>query len=58
VALLDHGHLRYVGPPAGFRDSEDPVVRAFADRRAAADAAVKLVEDEDEADRATHGARA
>ena len=57
VALLDHGHLRYVGTPEGFRASEDPVVRAFADRRAAAEAAVKLIEDEDEADRA-HGARA
>jgi phospholipid/cholesterol/gamma-HCH transport system ATP-binding protein len=54
VALLDHGHLRYVGTPDGFRASDDPVVRAFADRRAAAEAAVKLVEDEDEAARA-HG---
>jgi phospholipid/cholesterol/gamma-HCH transport system ATP-binding protein len=57
VALLDHGRLRYVGPPEGFRASDDPVVQAFADRRAAAEAAVKLVEDEDEADRA-HGATA
>jgi phospholipid/cholesterol/gamma-HCH transport system ATP-binding protein len=57
VALLDHGRLRYVGSPEGFRASDDPVVQAFADRRAAAEAAVKLVEDEDEADR-VHGARA
>jgi ABC-type transporter Mla maintaining outer membrane lipid asymmetry ATPase subunit MlaF len=57
VALLDHGHLRFVGTPEGFRASQDPVVRAFADRRVAAEAALKLVEDEDEADRA-HGARA
>jgi len=57
VALLDHGRLRFVGTPEGFRASDDPVVQAFADRRAAAEAAVKLVEDEDEADR-VHGARA
>jgi len=44
VALLTHGKLRFVGTPAAFRASSDPVVRAFADRRAAAEAALQLVE--------------
>jgi phospholipid/cholesterol/gamma-HCH transport system ATP-binding protein len=44
VALLTHGKLRFVGTPAEFRASEDPVVRAFADRRAAAAAALQMVE--------------
>jgi phospholipid/cholesterol/gamma-HCH transport system ATP-binding protein len=48
VALLNLGKLRFVGTPAGFRASADPVVRAFADRRAAAEAALQLVEKEDE----------
>jgi phospholipid/cholesterol/gamma-HCH transport system ATP-binding protein len=48
VALLNHGKLRFVGTPAGFRESEDPVVRAFADRRAAAEAALQLVEKDEE----------
>jgi ABC-type transporter Mla maintaining outer membrane lipid asymmetry ATPase subunit MlaF len=48
VALLTHGKLRFVGTPAAFRESEDPVVRAFADRRAAAQAALQLVEKEEE----------
>ena len=43
VALLTHGKLRFVGTPAAFRASSDPVVRAFADRRAAAAAALQLV---------------
>jgi phospholipid/cholesterol/gamma-HCH transport system ATP-binding protein len=47
VALLTHGKLRFVGTRAGFRASDDPVVRAFADRRAAAEAALQLVEKED-----------
>ena len=47
VALLTHGRLRFVGTPAEFRASGDPVVRAFADRRAAAQAALQLVERED-----------
>ena len=42
VALLEHGKLRFVGLPAEFRASQDPVVRAFADRRAAAEAAAAL----------------
>jgi phospholipid/cholesterol/gamma-HCH transport system ATP-binding protein len=48
VALLTHGKLRFVGTPREFRESADPVVRAFADREAAAKAALQLVEDEDE----------
>jgi len=44
VALLNHGKLRFVGTPADFRASDEPVVRAFADRRAAAEAALQLVE--------------
>jgi len=44
VALLTHGRLRFVGTPAGFRASSDPVVRAFAYREAAAEAALQLVE--------------
>lgn len=44
VALLTHGKLRFVGDPAAFRASSDPVVRAFADRKAAAHAALQLVE--------------
>jgi phospholipid/cholesterol/gamma-HCH transport system ATP-binding protein len=42
VALLEHGKLRFIGPPDDFRASQDPVVRAFADRRAAAEAAAAL----------------
>jgi phospholipid/cholesterol/gamma-HCH transport system ATP-binding protein len=44
VALLTHGKLRFVGTPQEFQESDDPVVRAFADRQAAAQAAVQLVE--------------
>lgn len=47
VALLEHGKLRFVGTPDAFRASEDPVVRAFADRRAAAEAALAILERED-----------
>ncbi len=47
VALLEHGKLRFVGTPAAFRASDDPVVRAFADRRAAAEAALAILERED-----------
>ena len=48
VALLTHGKLRFVGTPDAFRRSDDAVVRAFADRRAAAQAALQLVEKEEE----------
>ena len=44
VALLDHGKLRFVGTPAEFKASVDPLVRAFADRTAAAAAALKIME--------------
>jgi phospholipid/cholesterol/gamma-HCH transport system ATP-binding protein len=49
VALLEHGVLRFVGTPGEFQASPDPVVRAFADRRLAAEAAVRIME-EDAAD--------
>jgi phospholipid/cholesterol/gamma-HCH transport system ATP-binding protein len=45
VALLDHGKLRFVGTPDEFKVSTDPLVRAFADRTAAAEAALKIMED-------------
>jgi phospholipid/cholesterol/gamma-HCH transport system ATP-binding protein len=45
IALLEHGHLRFVGTPDEFRRSDDPVVRAFADRKAAAAAALKIMEE-------------
>jgi phospholipid/cholesterol/gamma-HCH transport system ATP-binding protein len=35
VAMLAGGSLRFCGSPAEFRSSDDPVVRAFADRSAA-----------------------
>lgn len=46
VALLDNGKLRFVGSPDEFRKSDDPLVMAFADRQAAARAALKLIEHE------------
>ena len=45
IALLSHGQLRFVGTPAEFKASQDPVVRAFADRRAATAAALKIMEE-------------
>jgi phospholipid/cholesterol/gamma-HCH transport system ATP-binding protein len=45
VALLEHGKLRFVGTPDEFRRSDDPVVKAFGDRKAAAAAALKILED-------------
>jgi len=44
VALLERGRLRFVGSPDAFRASQDPVVRAFADRSAAAEAALRILE--------------
>ncbi|MBI4538441.1 MAG: ATP-binding cassette domain-containing protein [Gemmatimonadetes bacterium] len=35
VAMLEGGRIRFVGPPSGFRASDDPAVRAFVDREAA-----------------------
>lgn len=46
VALLDNGKLRFVGSPDEFSRSDDPLVMAFADRQAAARAALKLIEHE------------
>jgi len=48
IALLQHGTLRFVGTPSEFRVSDDPVVRAFADRQAAAEAAVRIMEEDAE----------
>jgi phospholipid/cholesterol/gamma-HCH transport system ATP-binding protein len=45
VALLEHGKLRFVGTPAAFKVDQDPVVRAFADRRVANDAALEIIEE-------------
>jgi phospholipid/cholesterol/gamma-HCH transport system ATP-binding protein len=36
IALLERGRIRYVGTPQDFRTSQDPLVRAFVDRRCAA----------------------
>ena len=35
IAMLDSGKLRFVGSPDEFRRSQDPVVKAFADRNEA-----------------------
>ncbi|MGD2068978.1 MAG: ATP-binding cassette domain-containing protein [Gemmatimonadota bacterium] len=43
VGMLDRGTLRFCGTPDQFRDSDDPVVRAFGDR-AAAEAAVGILD--------------
>lgn len=45
IALLDHGKIRFVGTPTEFRDSTDTLVRAFADRDAAAAAALAIMEE-------------
>jgi len=45
IALLDHGKVRFVGTPQEFRASQDPLVRAFADRQAAEAAALKIMEE-------------
>ena len=45
IALLDHGKVRFVGTPQEFRASQDPLVRAFADRAAAEAAALKIMEE-------------
>jgi len=58
VALLDHGKLKFVGTPEEFRQSDDPLVRAFADRQAAAEAALRLMEAENDKDDDAHGALA
>jgi phospholipid/cholesterol/gamma-HCH transport system ATP-binding protein len=45
IALLDHGKLRFVGTPSAFRESQEPLVRAFADRSAAQEAALRIMEE-------------
>ena len=40
LALLEGGKLRFLGTPDEFRRSDDPLVRAFADRQAAVEAAL------------------
>jgi phospholipid/cholesterol/gamma-HCH transport system ATP-binding protein len=42
IALLEGGQVRFVGAPSAFRSSRDPLVQAFADRGAAAQAAERL----------------
>jgi phospholipid/cholesterol/gamma-HCH transport system ATP-binding protein len=57
VALLDNGKLRFIGSPEDFSRSEDPLVMAFADREAAARAALRLIEhesNEDDNESGTH----
>jgi len=44
IALLHAGRLRFVGPPEEFRRNPDPLVRAFADRNAAATVALRALE--------------
>jgi phospholipid/cholesterol/gamma-HCH transport system ATP-binding protein len=43
IALLESGLLRFIGTPQAFKSSTDPLVRAFADREAAAAVAAGLV---------------
>lgn len=45
IALLDHGKIRFVGTPNQFRASTDTLVNAFADREAAAAAALAIMEE-------------
>jgi phospholipid/cholesterol/gamma-HCH transport system ATP-binding protein len=45
VTLLDRGKLRFVGTPAEFRACPDMTVRAFADRRVAAEVARGMVDE-------------
>jgi phospholipid/cholesterol/gamma-HCH transport system ATP-binding protein len=44
VALLDRGKIRFAGTPEQFRASEDPLVRAFSDRKIAEEFADKFEE--------------
>ena len=46
IALLHHGRLIFVGTPQDFRESRVPLVRAFADRRAASEASLRMMADE------------
>jgi phospholipid/cholesterol/gamma-HCH transport system ATP-binding protein len=40
IGLLEGGKLRFIGTPQEFRRSDEPLVRAFADRQAASLAAM------------------
>lgn len=44
IALLEGGHLQFVGTPDEFRQSQNELVQAFADRRAAIAAAMKKID--------------
>ncbi len=46
IALLSHGHLVFLGSPDQFKTSGEELVRAFAHREAAAEAATALMEEE------------
>jgi phospholipid/cholesterol/gamma-HCH transport system ATP-binding protein len=45
IALLSQGRIRFIGAPEEFRRSEDPLVRAFADRRVAASTPFQIMEE-------------
>jgi phospholipid/cholesterol/gamma-HCH transport system ATP-binding protein len=42
IALLEGGRMQFIGTPEAFRHSDVPLVRAFADREAAAAAAREM----------------
>jgi len=44
IALLEGGKLRFVGTPVEFRNSQEPLVRAFVNREAAFAAAAAMSE--------------
>ncbi len=44
IALLDSGRIRFEGTPEEFRKSNEPMVRAFADRQVAANAAMEMMQ--------------
>jgi phospholipid/cholesterol/gamma-HCH transport system ATP-binding protein len=46
IALLDSGKVVFIGTPDEFRGCSRPLVRAFSDRRAAAAASMRMMEDE------------
>ncbi|MCC7262232.1 MAG: ATP-binding cassette domain-containing protein [Candidatus Latescibacteria bacterium] len=46
IALLDRGKLRFVGTPGEFKESQDRVVQAFANRQAATAVALKIMEEQ------------
>ena len=44
IGLLHQGRLRLVGTPEQFKRSEDPIVRAFADRHQAEGASFAVLD--------------